>query len=92
MHTQGDRITFGPKGRFLRLYKDGEEYTSYGIHDYAYIDKILSQDTEGRYFSMGCILVNQEVLDLLEETYTLNGNRLEVYTTQGLQELPVQQG
>jgi hypothetical protein len=83
-NTSGDRITFGPEGRFLRLYKDGTEYTSYGIHDYAYLDEILEKDTEGRFFSMGCVLVKKNILNILEKTYELNGNMLEVATVYGL--------
>ena len=86
IQTNGDRITFGPEGHFLRMYQNGDEYTSYGIHDYAYIDKVFLEDTEGRYYSMGCILVRKFVLDLLEKTYALNGDALEVVTTYGIDE------
>ena len=37
-HIQGDRITFGKTGRFLRLYKDGDTHTAYGIHPTANIE------------------------------------------------------
>ena len=83
---QGDRVTFGKSGEFLRLYRDGTEYTAYGIHDYKYLDDVLAKDVEGRYFSMGCILVPQNVVDLLEAAYVLNGNKLDFATVYGLDE------
>jgi len=83
-HIQSDRGLFGKSGRFLRLYFNGEEYTKYGIHSTGNIQKLLSEDD--RYKSMGCILVNDEVLDLLEQTYYLNGEKLEIVTTYGINE------
>jgi hypothetical protein len=83
-NTSPDHITFGPGGRFLRLFKDGTEYTRYGIHDYAYLDDILAKDTDGRFFSMGCILVKPAILDTLEKIYALNGGEIEVATVYGL--------
>lgn len=80
-NTYGDRITFGKTGRFMRLYAD-DKSTSYGIHATANIDDILASDD--RYKSMGCILVSDAVLDILEETYELNGNSLQVVTTMGI--------
>ncbi len=82
-HIHGDRITFGKTGRFMRLYIDGKS-TAYGIHATDNIDDILAADD--RYKSMGCILVSNAVLDILEETYALNGNTLEVVTTKGIDE------
>jgi hypothetical protein len=32
---------------------------------------------------MGCVLVSDEVLEIIEETYTKNGNTLDVLTTYG---------
>jgi L,D-transpeptidase catalytic domain len=84
-HVQPDRVTFGKNGRFLRLYRNGTEYTHYGIHGYAYLDEILEKPAEERYFSMGCVLVTPEVLKILEKIYELNGNQLEVTTIYGLQ-------
>jgi hypothetical protein len=86
IEVTGDRITFGPEGHFLRLFKNGDEYTSYGIHDYAFLNDVLDKDTEGRYFSMGCVLVRKSILNLLEKTLDLNGNNLDVVTTYGLNE------
>lgn len=76
LDIQPDRFTFGPEGKFLRLFKNGETRTSYGIHSHKYIDNMLAQDV--RYKSMGCILVSEEMMDVLEETYNANGETLEV--------------
>lgn len=81
-HTQSDRITFGPKGKFLRLYRDGTEYTAYGIHSYAYIKDFLKEDD--RYRSMGCVLVDDDVMEYLVDAFKKNGNKLEVVTVHGL--------
>jgi hypothetical protein len=68
----------------MRLYSEGENMTSYGIHATANIEDILASDD--RYRSMGCILVSESVLDILEQTYTLNGDMLPVVTVNGLTE------
>lgn len=34
MHIKDDKFTFGPTGRFLRLYRQGER-SPYGIHEHA---------------------------------------------------------
>ena len=80
VNTQPDRITFGKKGTFLRL-----DDTRYGIHDYAYLDEILEKDVSGRFFSMGCILVKDEILQILLKIRELNGGVLEVATVYGVQ-------
>ncbi|UPA22101.1 hypothetical protein K8942_03485 [Candidatus Peribacteria bacterium] len=79
---QRDRGTFGKSGLFLRLYMDGEYETNYGIHATGNIDEILAEDD--RYKSMGCVLVSDEVLEILAMTYALNDNTLEVATVKGL--------
>ena len=80
-HTiQGDRITYGPEGHFLRMYKDGET-THYGIHTHASAERMLA-DVD-RYASMGCIIVSKPILALLEETYERNGEELSVITGSG---------
>lgn len=84
-HIQGDKITFGPSGRFLRLYKDGTDYTAYGIHATANIDELLGEDD--RYKSFGCVLVDNEVMDILYKTYDLNGGSLEVVTIHGIESI-----
>lgn len=80
----GDRATYGNTGRFLRLYHERWGRTSYGIHSTSNIDEILSSTS--RFRSMGCILVSDRILDILETTYYLNGQTLDVVTTYGLNE------
>lgn len=80
-HIQGDRITYGPEGHFLRMYKDGTDYTHYGIHTHASADAMLRE--RDRYASMGCIIVSGSMLDLLEQTYAANGNQLPVVIAAG---------
>jgi hypothetical protein len=80
--TQTDRLTFGKDGTFMRLYRDGTEYTSYGIHSVANIDELLA--TNERYYSMGCVLVDYATLEILLATYKLNGDTLDVLTVDGL--------
>ena len=81
-HIKGDRTTFGPTGRFLRLYKDGEDYTSYGIHEHRSEVRMFGE--VDRYQSMGCIIVQSAVLDVVERTYELNGEMLDVVTQTGV--------
>jgi hypothetical protein len=81
--VQGDKITFGPTGRFLRLYDEGADRTAYGIHATANIKDILA--SADRYKSYGCVLVDDSVMDILIETFELNGNMLEVVTTTGIE-------
>lgn len=87
-HIKGDRTTFGPRGLFLRLYKKGEQ-TPYGIHSHRYFTKMLEEGD--RYRSMGCILVDEDVLTLLEQTYILNGDSLAVATVHGVESYTVSQ-
>lgn len=82
---QTDHGTFGPTGFFLRLYQNGTEYTSYGIHSTGNINDILAGND--RYKSMGCLLVSNTVLDLLKKTYELNGDDLDVVTVFGLSDM-----
>lgn len=79
--VQPDRTTFGPTGWFLRLYDDGER-TSYGIHSHRSIAKMLDQDK--RYESMGCVLVTDDILAFVTQSYYLNGNTLDVVTVNGI--------
>jgi len=81
--TKGDRITFGKLGMFFRLFRYGSiEETSYGIHAHAYGDTMLGRTD--RYRSMGCIIVSDFVLSIIDITYALNGNVLPVTTVYGL--------
>ncbi|MDD3897032.1 MAG: L,D-transpeptidase [Candidatus Peribacteraceae bacterium] len=82
---KGDRITFGPSGRFLRLYKDGEEHTAYGFHEHAAEDVMF--DRESRFQSMGCVIVRSSMMDILEETYLLNTDAgVPVFTRYGIED------
>jgi hypothetical protein len=83
-HIKGDRITYGPTGRFLRLYEKGDIYSHYGIHTHKYGKEFLAGDN--RYRSMGCIIVSEDIFDVIEETYYLNGEHLKVATRHGLDE------
>ncbi|PIR52700.1 hypothetical protein COU76_05070 [Candidatus Peregrinibacteria bacterium CG10_big_fil_rev_8_21_14_0_10_49_10] len=78
---KGDRVTFGPTGRFLRLYKDGDTRTPYGIHGHRDADEMMESDE--RFRSMGCVIVKEDMLDLIEQTYELNGELLDVQTVYG---------
>ncbi len=83
--TKGDRITFGKDGTFFRLTNNKtEERTPYGIHGHAYADKMFSGQT--RYRSMGCIIVSDEILEIIGRTFAMNGDRLPVLTTFGLEQ------
>lgn len=86
IHTQGDRLTFGKEGTFLRLYKEGSQYTSYGIHTHRYFERML--DEGNPYRSMGCILVAKDVLDKIQRAWELNDRSLTVVTTYGLPSAP----
>ncbi len=80
----GDPVTFDKDGAFFRLITDAGERTSYGIHSTLYIDKILSRDRDGRYASMGCVLMNRDSLRAVEQTVAVTGD-LPAFITEGLQ-------
>lgn len=81
-NIQGDKITFSKSGEFLRLYAGGEERTSYGIHGHAYFDEMIKKDT---YFqSMGCLIVADAVLDVIQGSFAANDKSLRVLTTDEL--------
>lgn len=80
-NIQPNRYTFGPTGEFLRLYFEGNR-TLYGIHSHKYYQNMLD---DGNVFrSMGCILVSDEVLDVIEESFRANDNNLRVITKQNV--------
>jgi len=80
---KGDHITFGPSGRFLRLFwKD--ESTPYGFHEYGYEERMF--DDQPRFKSMGCIIVKKDVMDLLDRTYAVNEGKVDVVTKFGVEE------
>lgn len=78
--VKSDRTTFGPEGLFLRLF-DEDGKTAYGIHGHRSADEMLA--LEKRYRSMGCIIVSQRILNIIEATYEGNGGRLDVLTVSG---------
>ncbi len=80
--VKGDRRTFGVSGRFIRLFRGGEN-SPYGIHAY-YKEKDWLEAKE-RYFSMGCIIVTETMMDIIEKTYDLSKNSLAVITTDNLE-------
>ncbi len=82
-----DRITFGSTGTFMRLYKKGVDTTLYGIHSVSNIDTLLEEEDSKRFKSMGCILVSDSILKMLQEVYTLNNNSLTVTTSKSSQKL-----
>ncbi len=80
---KSDRTTFGKQGRFLRLSYNSEK-TPYGIHSHASIETMLSKSE--RYRSMGCILVSDDILDLMDETFDINDGSIAVNTVYGIPE------
>lgn len=81
---KGDRVTFGPSGRFIRLFQNGETHTAYGIHEYKYEDTIF--ESPERFGSMGCIVVRKPIMDLMERTFDVNEGNFEVISQHGLDE------
>lgn len=77
--VKGRSMTFGETGTFVRLYDEDGEQTPYGIHSHLTFQKML--DEGDRYRSMGCVLVSEDVLKLIVNTFELNGGSLDVLTT-----------
>ncbi|MCX6735202.1 MAG: hypothetical protein NTZ25_04845 [Candidatus Peregrinibacteria bacterium] len=84
MDTKKDRVTFGKTGRFFRLYEDGNS-TPYGIHGYKYAAKLI----EGGkiYASMGCVIVPEEVLDIIDASFKADVKDMKVITTSDIQKI-----
>lgn len=78
MQIKKDRMTFGKSGRFIRLFKNGVTSTAYGIHSFGREDSMFK--VPGRYGSMGCIIVRESVMDLIEKTLEVNEGKLPVRT------------
>jgi hypothetical protein len=78
LEYKDDFVTFGKTGAFLRLSKDDNTPTPYGIHGHASAETMLA--SSDRYRSMGCIIVSEQVLQIIEDTFLRNGNQLEVST------------
>ncbi len=84
LEIKGDRVTFGPSGKFLRLFSE-QERTLYGIHTHRDEDIMFQEDEPiTRYRSMGCIIVQKNIMDLIEITFHGNEERLNVITLDGV--------
>ena len=98
IEEKGRSTTFG-NGRFLRLYSgtttsaDGPEgRTAYGIHSHASFARMLADKQERNAWdrtgtghrSMGCILVSEDDLSLIIDTWAVNEGILAVATGPGL--------
>ena len=79
--NKGDKTTYGRRGLFIRLAYNNED-TPYGIHSHKSVEEMLARDD--RYASMGCIIVSEEILALIESTFDLNGGTLQVTTIRAL--------
>jgi hypothetical protein len=87
---KGDRITFGDRGIFFRLFDQSrrtELRTPYGIHSHRSITKMLALDD--RYKSMGCILVSDDVIDMVTLILKASDDGMTVITTLGFDDLPI---
>ncbi len=93
-HVKGDRWTFGETGEFLRLYNnDGNTHTAYGFHAFGQ-EKQMFEDKDGnllpadqRFASMGCIILRQDMMNLVLDTWRNNGEILEVKTIHGIENI-----
>ncbi len=83
--VQKSKVLFGTTGRFLRLYNEGLSKTLYGIH--AHRDFATWSESGNRFKSFGCIIVSEQMLNVLIDTYELNGKQLAVTTSHGASEL-----
>lgn len=86
LDVKGDRITFGPSGRFLRLYKDGQR-TAYGLHEHRDEEEMFALEASKRFRSFGCIIVTKDMMDLLVNTFLHNGGSLDVISQHGVEDL-----
>lgn len=78
-NIQPNRVFFAESGEFFRMFlNDGETRTSYGIHGYKYFDEEVEKGT--KYLSWGCVMVADDVLDMIEASYIANGESLRVST------------
>ena len=80
LDIQGDRVTYGRSGRFLRLYDQGTR-THYGIHGHR--DEEVMFGRPDRFQSMGCVIVREEVMDLLIKAFAVNEGEIAVVTHGG---------
>jgi hypothetical protein len=95
LERKGRSVTFG-EGRFFRLswpgHEDprrGDESTAYGFHSHLSFQKMLDDKLEKKgwdkkgtgHRSMGCILLSEDDLTLIENTWHENGGILQVTTS-----------
>lgn len=78
LNVKWDHVTYGKTGRFFRLYDGGTQYTAYGIHGFGREDSMFK--VAGRYGSLGCIIVREQILNLIQKTFDLNNKSLSVRT------------
>jgi len=77
-----DLTTFGPRGIFYRLFSDGgDERTAYGIHSHRSAEEMLARNE--RFASMGCVIVAENIVDVIGKTIYMNGGGLQVVTVNG---------
>ena len=81
--TKWDRTTYGKDGTFLRLFRNGDERTAYGIHAYK---NDGMHETEDRFRSMGCIVPTHKMLDVIVETMNVNEGEIRVTTQFGIEQ------
>lgn len=84
MDTKKDRVTFGKTGRFFRLYEDGNA-TPYGIHGYKYAASLIEKGKI--YASMGCVIVPEEVLNVIDASFKADVKDMKVITTSDIQKI-----
>lgn len=99
--TKGRSTTFG-EGRFGRLAwpghvdpRHGDERTAYGFHSHRSFERMLQDKYERNAWdrtgnghrSMGCILVSEDNLTLIQQTWEVNGGVLLVSTREDVTEL-----
>ena len=83
LNIQPNRVIFGDSGEFLRMYRgEGAQRTGFGIHGYKYFQK----EIEGgrKFLSLGCILVADNVHDVLEGSWRANGEAMEMKTVKSM--------
>jgi len=84
MDTKKDHVTFGKTGRFFRLY-EGDDGTPYGIHGYKYAQKLI--EAGKIYASMGCVIVPENVLDIIDASYKADNKDMKVITTSDIEKI-----
>ena len=82
-HIKGDRLTYGKTGRFIRLY-DSDGRTHYGIHGYGKEEEMFAQ--KSLFQSMGCVIVRESILNIIDATFALNKKSLSVITKKGVED------